>query len=537
VWRIFEFSTLPLMSQKRFNIAGPCNSNEHYMLDPLRNMGQELMALIEQKDYFVIHAARQSGKTTLLKELARKINAESKLYVLYCSLEGVQQLIEPEKGIPAIVKTIKAALNDHNMPRGFAENADINDITNVLKTSLSAYCKTLDKPLVIFVDEADCLSNGTLIAFLRQLRYGYIDRGSVPFVHSITLVGMRNLRDYKASIRPDSETLGSTSPFNIITEAMTLSNFTSEEVAELYSQHTTATGQVFEKDAAQFIFEQTQGQPWLVNAIAREAVEKICKFDYSAVITQDIAKQAIQNLVLARGTHFDSLMERLKEERIRKVIQPLILGEEFVIDKSSDNFLYTRDLGLIRDCKGKTEPANPIYAELIVRTLNWDAQEALKTKYEDYELPHYLKGGKININALLKDFQSFWRENSEIWVQRYKENFYQYDEAAPHLVIQAFLQRVINGGGHISREMALGTNRADICVEWEKQKYPIELKIYQGTKTAKDATAQILKYMDKVGSKEGWVVIFDRTPKKSWSKKLYVKEVKQTGKKVTIFGC
>jgi len=504
----------------------------------LRNMGQELMALIEQKDYFVIHAARQSGKTTLLKELARKINAESKLYVLYCSLEGVQQLIEPEKGIPAIVKTIKAALNDHNMPRGFAENADINDITNVLKTSLSAYCKTLDKPLVIFVDEADCLSNGTLIAFLRQLRYGYIDRGSVPFVHSITLVGMRNLRDYKASIRPDSETLGSTSPFNIITEAMTLSNFTSEEVAELYSQHTTATGQVFEKDAAQFIFEQTQGQPWLVNAIAREAVEKICKFDYSAVITQDIAKQAIQNLVLARGTHFDSLMERLKEERIRKVIQPLILGEEFVIDKSSDNFLYTRDLGLIRDCKGKTEPANPIYAELIVRTLNWDAQEAIKTKYEDYELPHYLKGGKININALLKDFQSFWRENSEIWTTKYKENFYQYDEAAPHLVIQAFLQRVLNGGGHISREMALGKNRADICVEWEGQKYPIELKIYQSAKTAKDATVQILKYMERVGSKAGWVVIFDRTPKKSWSKKLYVKEVKQAaGKKITIFGC
>jgi len=53
----------------------------------------------------------------------------------------------------------------------------------------------------------------------------------------------------------------------------------------------------------------------------------------------------------------------------------------------------------------------------------------------------------------------------------------------------------------------------------------------------KDATVQILKYMDKTGSKEGWVVIFDRTPKKSWSKKLYVKEVKQPGKKITIFGC
>jgi len=353
------------------------------------------------------------------------------------------------------------------------------------------------------------------------------------------LVGMRNLRDYKARIRPDSETLGSASPFNIITEAMTIGNFTSEDIAELYSQHTAATGQVFEKDAVGFIFEQAQGQPWLVNAIAREAVEKICKSDYSAAITQDMAKQAIQNIILARGTHFDSLMERLKEERVRNVIQPLLLGDNLAVDRISDDYLYTRDLGLIREIgNGTVEPANKIYAEIIVRYLNYTLQENFKTEMPNNDLPKYIKTGKININTLLKDFQSFWRENSEIWTTRYKENFYQYDEAAPHLVIQAFLQRVLNGGGHISREMALGTNRADICVEWENQKYPIELKLYQGTKTERDATAQILKYMDKVGSKEGWVVIFDRTPKKSWSKKLYVKEVKPAaGKKITIFGC
>ena len=150
---------------------------------------------------------------------------------------------------------------------------------------------------------------------------------------------------------------------------------------------------------------------------------------------------------------------------------------------------------------------------------------------EDYFVLHAARqSGKTTLLWELAD-----KINAE--GKRYKENLYQYDEAAPHLVIQAFLQRVINGGGHISREMALGTNRADICVEWEGQKYPIELKLYQGTKTVKDATVQILKYMERVGSKEGWIVIFDRTPKKSWSKKLYVKEVKQIGKKITIFGC
>jgi hypothetical protein len=526
------------MQQKDFNIAGPCNPGKHYMVNPLRNIGEEVMSLIEREYYFVIHAARQSGKTTLLKELARKVNDEGKYYALYCSLEAMQGIIEPEKGIPAIVKSIRTALNDCDMPSSFATDADYSDFTNVLKSTLTAYCKILNKPLVVLFDEADCLSNGTLITFLRQLRNGYINRDNVPFIHSIALVGMRNIRDYKAQIRPDSETLGSSSPFNIISEAMTLRNFTKEEVTELYNQHTELTRQVFEENAVEFVFEQTQGQPWLVNAVAREAVEKICKFNYSIKITKDMAKQAMYNIVLARGTHFDSLMERLKESRVRNVIEPMILGESLAVDRLSDDYLYTMDLGLIRDSgKGVVEPANPIYAEIIVRYLSYNFQEGFKTEFPNSDLPKYIKAGKIDIDFLLKDFQGFWRENSEIWTTRYRENYYQYDEAAPHLVLQAFLQRVLNGGGKIVREMALGKKRADICIEWENQKYPIELKIYKGIKTIKEATEQILTYMEKMGTKAGWVVVFDRTPKKSWGKKIYIKSVKKPGKKVTVFGC
>ncbi|GBU23739.1 hypothetical protein R83H12_00356 [Fibrobacteria bacterium R8-3-H12] len=526
------------MPNKYFNIAGPCNSSKHYMLDPLRSIGKELADLIEQEQYFVIHAARQSGKTTLLKELTSKINAEGKCYALYCSLEGVQSFTEPERGIPEVAKNIGDCIKNQGLPQGFAKDADYSRVSNVLNTAFVDYCRSLDKPLVVLFDEADCLSNGTLITFLRQLRNGYINRPEVPFVHSLALVGMRNIRDYKARIRPESETLGSASPFNIVKESLNLKNFTKEEVAELYSQHTQETGQVFEPQAVDYIFGQTQGQPWLVNAVACECVEKICKKDYAIPITSEMSRQAIQNIILARGTHFDSLMERLKEERVRNVIQPLILGDNMAVDRASDDYLYTRDLGLIREAgKGVVEPANKIYAEIIVRYLNYTMQESFKTELPNNDLPKYIKAGKININTLLKDFQHFWRENSEIWTTKYKKNLYQYDEAAPHLVIQAFLQRVLNGGGNIIREMALGKNRSDICIEWEGQKYPIELKLYQRAKTAKDATEQILKYMERVGSKEGWVVIFDRTPKKSWSKKLYAKEVKQAGKKITFFGC
>ncbi|MDR0611141.1 MAG: ATP-binding protein, partial [Planctomycetaceae bacterium] len=218
---------------KRFNVAGPCNSADHYMINASTRL-QGVEQLIDDKQYFVIHAARQSGKTTYLQDLTKRLNAEGKYYALYYSLEKAQNVIEPDIGIPAIVRNMKNELIDTDIPScsDFAKDADYSDFIGVLESSLKRFCKLLDKPLVILFDEADCLSEGTLISFLRQLRNGYNERSTKPFVHSIALVGMRNIRDYKAQIRPDSATLGSASPFNIIMETLTLKNFTKDEIIQ-----------------------------------------------------------------------------------------------------------------------------------------------------------------------------------------------------------------------------------------------------------------------------------------------------------------
>ncbi|MCL1992215.1 MAG: ATP-binding protein [Spirochaetes bacterium] len=524
------------MRKSFFNVAGPCNPGEHYMLDPFRGIHAELTDLVDSRQYFVIYAARQSGKTTLLKGLARQINTKGDYYALYCSLETVTVFGEPEKGIPEIVWKIESCLEQQNFPEGFAKDADYSKTGSVLQTALVKYCRALEKPLVIFFDEADCLSNGTLITFLRQLRDGYINRLDVPFIHSVALVGMRNIRDYKSLIRPNNETVGSASPFNIMTESLSLRNFTKPEVAELYAQHTAQTGQIFEAEAIEHIFEQTQGQPWLVNAIARNVVKKITKEAHTIPITKEIAKQGIENIIFEWGTHFDSMMERLKEPRVRNVIKPLILGEDVESERSGD-YLHTRDLGLIREVNGKVEPANPLYAELMIRSLNWDAQRSLEKGQAEYIAPRYLKDGKLDITFLIRDFQTYWRENSEIWTTRYKEHFHQYDKAAPHLVIQAFLNRVVNGGGQVVREMALGTKRADLCVIYGGYKYPIELKIYRGEKSVQEGREQLSEYMDKVGAETGWLVMFDRDTEKSWDDKIYMKEESLSRKKIVIAGC
>jgi type II secretory pathway predicted ATPase ExeA len=488
--------------------------------------------LIARKQYFVIHAARQSGKTTYLQDLAQRLHAEGKYYALYCSLEKAQNIVEPERGIPSIVRQIRNKLEDTDIPcrAEFAADADYEDFAGVLETSLKRFCKLLDKPLVILFDEADCLSEGTLISFLRQLRNGYNDRSMAPFVHSVALVGMRNIRDYKAKIRPDSQSLGSASPFNIVTKTYTLNNFTLEEITQLYRQHTDDTGQTFEEDAIQLIREQTQGQPWLVNAVASEVTVEILQSDYAKPVTAALVNEAIQNIILRRDTHIDSLLERLKEERVRKVIEPIIMGEIFT-ERLSDDFLYVRDLGLITETQERLGPANPIYEEVIARALSYDAQQNFQHQYKEYQISRYLKDGRMDVDYLMRDFQQFWRENSAIWIKHQN-----YREAAPHLVLMAFLQRIVNGGGHIIRDMAAGTGRLDLCLTYGDKKYPIELKLRHGKKYLEKGLEQTARYMDIYGCSEGWLAVFDRRSNVKWDDKIYLRKETVDGKTITVVG-
>ncbi len=513
--------------KKHFNVAGPCIQSQHYMLH-FQEKYKEIQDLVDSGIYFVLHAARQTGKTTTVQQLTKQINKAENYYALYCSLETAQPFPEPERGIPAILACIRMAVNTYKLPSTevFLENKK-EDINIMISKSLSEYCEILDKPLIIFFDEADGLSEGTLICFLRQLRNGYIEREQQPFPQSISLIGMRNLREYKSRYRTTATT-GSVSPFNIITKSLTIKNFSHENIIDLYNQHTEETGQIFELSAIEKVFYFTSGQPWLVNAIARECVVELLKNDYTKSITADLVEEAVKNIIIRRDVHIDSLIERLKDERVMRIMQSVILGENIVFDFANDDALYCLDLGLINITDGELKPANRIYQEVIIRSLNYSTQFMLQSHFK----PIWIVDNKIDMNGLLQRFQEFWRENSQIWIQQIY-----YTEAAPHLILQAFLQRVINGGGTILREYALGRMRMDICVIYENIKYPIEIKLYYGAKTRKEGLQQLATYMDTLNEKLGWLVIFDRRKNIAWNKKITWTTETIDNKTIHVVGC
>jgi len=512
---------------KIFNIAGPCVPGEHYLVPTLARLPQ-LGGLIAAKQFFVIHAARQSGKTTLLNALEQELNGKQEVVALYCSLESAQGITEAEKGIPAVVNAVLNGLTWHPFFKHLPPpTVNLAAYTTAVNSLLSQLAQAAGKPLVVLFDEADCLAGATLVSFLRQMRDGYVNRIRAPFPVSLALVGMRNIRDYKANVRPDSETLGSASPFNIVAKALTLTNFTREEIAALYQQHTAETGQVFEAAAIDRASYWTCGQPWLVNALARECVEELLNNEYAQPVTAELIDVAAEQLLRRRDTHIDSLLERLKEARVRQIVEPVILGTEPVASTLSDECQYVLDLGLLKHEERTLKPANPIYAEVILRTLAYDTQESMG---RSIVAAPWIAGECLDMSGMLRAFQQFWRENSEAWLARYD-----YREAAPHIILQAFLQRVINGGGQLVREYALGRQRLDLLVCWQAKRYALELKMKDQYRPA-SSHAQMFGYLDRLGLSEGWMAVFDRDPAVSWDTKLTWQTLVLDGKTLHLVG-
>jgi hypothetical protein len=130
-------------------------------------------------------------------------------------------------------------------------------------------------------------------------------------------------------------------------KSLRIANFSRDEVAALYGQHTADTGQEFLPEAVDRAFALTQGQPWLVNSLAYEIINEM-RVEPPTPITVEHVEAAKERLILARATHLYSLSARLHEPRVRRVIEPLLAGTYPGSDPDFDEDVqYVQDLGLI----------------------------------------------------------------------------------------------------------------------------------------------------------------------------------------------
>ncbi len=482
---------------RHFNTAGPCRPEIHYMLPPASRLPR-IDRFIDQENYFVIHAPRQVGKTTAIQALAQQLTSQGQYTAVVVSAEtgaafGSDPLGAQSQLLIAWNEAIRFWLPEELQPPDWSHCTTIGQ-------ALGLWCRHSSTPIVLLIDEIDALQDEALITVLRQLRDGYARRPK-SFPQSLGLIGLRDVRDYKVA-SGGSDRLHTASPFNIKVRSLTMRNFTTEEVAELYRQHTTDTGQVFTSEASALAFELTQGQPWLVNALAREIVEELVT-DEAMKITTDHIMTAKEILIRRQDTHLDSLAERLREKRIQAIIEPMLAGLELG-NIPNEDIQFVQDLGLCRmGDQGGLVIANSIYREVLPRVLTVTPMASLPQI-----APSWLTAmGELDVDRLLAAFMEFWLQHGEALLKSAS-----YPEIAPHLVLMAFLHRVINGGGTLEREYAIGRDRMDLCLRYGDVTLGIEIKVWR-TKKADPITKgleQLESYLNRLGQSSGWLVIFDR---------------------------
>ena len=524
--------------ERFFNTAGPIRKEDHYCIDPILRIDlDDILSLIGQKKYFVLHAPRQTGKTSYLLALMEYLNGESQYRCLYVNIEKAQAARENVKaGIRTVLQSLASSAGKYLGDPFLKQNSkwifDESGEYSAIHEALNRWSAQSEKPIVLFIDEVDSLVGDTLISLLRQLRSGYPERPGM-FPQSIILCGVRDVRDYRMYSDKEKSVITGGSAFNIKAKSLRMGNFSFEEIKILYEQHTQDTGQKFHPDVFPLVWELTEGQPWLVNALAYETCfDMKDNRNREIEITVDTINRAKENLILRRETHLDQLADKLSEERVRRVIEPILAGLEEAEKLLTDDVEYTEDLGLIKK-KPQLAIANGIYREIIPRVLTYTTQLRIthdSSWYIDAE-------GRLDMDKLLTAFQGYFRKNFESWV-----GGFDYKEAGPQLLLQAFLQRIVNSGGRVEREYGLGRLRTDLMLIWPfksgVQEVVIELKLRYGDleSTIEKGLEQTREYMDKCGTEEGYLLIFDRAEGVSWDEKIFKQKRNFKSLPIMVYG-
>jgi hypothetical protein len=398
--------------KRRFESTGYVDPETAYYV-PLENVTnadqEDLKTMVDHGRYFSIFAPRQSGKTTFFRTFAKELETNSNYIFILMSFENCQdydlkkfyhhiqnkvykQLI---KRLDDIKCTQLQAASQFVSKHDLHDSYDFYLLFDALNTIIS------HKKIVIFIDEFDGIPLHEIKNFLTTLRKLYQDykTETEKALYSVGLVGIRNITQL---------TVGGVSPFNIA-DHVEIPPFSVENVLNLYQQYTEETNQPFTKEAVQTIFEQTQGQPWLVNRLGSILTRQI-KPDTTDAIDVDDVNKAIHQLLKEKNAHFDNLKEKvlLYKETFNKINSQQV---KFLPDEEAQSWLY--QYGLIKEQNDLAVISNTIYSKRFSN--DFDKLTHMDEQKKKIFIS-YCHKDKDWLWIILEYLKSLEHENIELWV-------------------------------------------------------------------------------------------------------------------------
>ncbi len=485
-----------------FEDTGKVISESAYHVDfehVFNTRNQDIKTMVDMGRFFSIFAPRQSGKTTFFEGFCQELSKDDTYVPIHLSFQYVKNLTKQEfysriqknlypqlinrlDAIKCLQKdTVKGYLNSHSI----TDHMSFYDLFEELDNIISY------KKIVIFIDEFDGTPIDELENFLTTLRelYQKYKKHKEKALYSIGLVGIRNITKL---------VVGGVSPFNIADEVK-LPPFTLKNVCDLYAQYTEETNQLFLEEAVQKVYEETAGQPWLVNRLGTILTINI-KPETTDPITADDVEKAVDNLIYEDNDHFDNITEKAKQFK-ETFIGVVFNGVEYIPGDEEQSLLITH--GLIKEENKKAIVSNSIYRKRFLKAFFREIESELDTSARWY----YLPDGSLSMERILTDFEKYI---AQIGATAFYSTNKPMEVTGKFQLTAWLYQFVSRGTGELYYESRSGLGIMDIKLVYGNKKYIIETKVNRYSGTLEDAIEQISeKYLLPERVDHGYIVLFD----------------------------
>lgn len=503
---------------KTFNITGVCVPTLHYMADVSRKFNR-IMAMVEAGDYFIINRPRQYGKTTMLFRLSDVLRKSGEYLVFNISFEGIGDTIFEKES--SFCKTFLSLMQREMEAYGYEKQADflrkaIERVATLddLSQAISQFTRENDSKLVVLIDEVDKSSNNQLfVSFLGMLRNKYLRR-QLPFdktFHTVVLAGVHDITSLKLKLRPEDEQKYN-SPWNIAADFKVDMNLYPDEIKPMLDEYAADRGVTMDTQAvAERLFYYTAGYPFLVSKLCKMFDEEMLPEKNAREWTLADVDTAASRLVTETNANFDTLIKNLENypELYELTWRMVVEAEPFsfnihdpVVNLGVIHGIFSNGRGL--------NIHNRIYRELIANYM------AFRTYRTREEISHGASGiftlpdNRLDVEKVLTRFQSFMQEE-------YSKQDRGFLERQGRLLFLAFLKPILNGHGYSFKEPQISEERRlDVVITFYQHRYVAELKVWRGEAAHERGLAQLSGYLDGLGLREGFLVIFDHGAVKSW---------------------
>ena len=525
------------MMSRTFNITADCKPSLHYMVD-LSGRLEQIKKMVDAGQYFTINRARQYGKTTTLRALAKYLILDYVVISLDFQLMSHKDFEEEGAFVKAFSEAVlRKTDRENSMPAKIRD--ELQELSgNIQEAALarlfeimSSWCKISEKPIVLIIDEVDSASNNQVfLDFLSQLRGYYIDRDVTPAFQSVILAGVYDIKNIKRKIRSDEDHKNN-SPWNIAAKFRVDMSFSQKDIAGMLEEyendyHTGMNIAVM----AEMLYEYTSGYPYLVSWLCKCMDEEIAEStdfpDTKSAWTKAGFLEAEKLLLSEKNTLFESLVNKLTDyPELKSVLYELLFTGKAIPYNPLNKYIETAEMfGFIKNENGSAVISNRIF-ETVLYNL-FISEEYMDSKIYDVglrEKNQFVSGGHLNMRKVLEKFV----ETFEYLYGDQNESFL---EEAGRRYFMLFLKPIINGTGNCYVEPETrNRERMDLVVDYRGEQFVVELKIWHGDAYNSRGEDQIVGYLEYYGLKKGYMISFNFNKKKE----IGVKEI-VVGDKVLV---